>query len=85
MTLYGRQTMDGRVPTFMFTVDGHAPDEVGRRLGEQGIAVWPGNYYALEVLRRLGLEDSGGAVRAGFVHYNTHAEVDRLLEALAAL
>jgi cysteine desulfurase family protein (TIGR01976 family) len=84
-TLYGRPTMDGRVPTFMFTVDGVAPDEVGRRLGEQGIALWPGNYYALEVLRRLGLEESGGAVRAGFVHYNTEAEVDRLLEALAAL
>ncbi len=85
VTLYGRQTMEGRVPTFMFTVDDHHPDEVGRRLGEQGIALWPGNYYALEVLRRLDLEDSGGAVRAGFVHYNTHAEVDRLLEALAAL
>src|SRR5262245_7582754 len=85
LTLYGRPTMDGRVPTFMFTVDGFAPDEVGRQLGAQGIALWPGNYYALEVLRRLGLEDSGGAVRAGFVHYNTHAEVDRLLEALASL
>jgi cysteine desulfurase family protein (TIGR01976 family) len=84
-TLYGRQTMEGRVPTFMFTIDGVPPNEVGRRLGERGIAVWPGNYYALEVLRRLGLEESGGAVRAGFVHYNTHAEVDRLLEALAAL
>ena len=85
LTLYGRQTMEGRVPTFMFTIDGVAPDEVGRRLGEQGIAVWPGNYYALEVLRRLGLDDSGGAVRAGFVHYNTHAEVDRLLDALSRL
>jgi len=77
--------MDGRVPTYMFTVDGLTPDEVGRRLGEQGIAVWPGNYYALEVLRRLALEESGGAVRAGFVHYNTDAEVDRLHEALASL
>jgi selenocysteine lyase/cysteine desulfurase len=61
------------------------PDDVGRRLGEQGIAVWPGNYYALEVLRRLGLEASGGAVRAGFVHYNTAREVDQLHEALASL
>jgi cysteine desulfurase family protein (TIGR01976 family) len=85
VTLYGRQTMDGRVPTFMFTVDGVAPAEVGRSLGEQGIAVWPGNYYALEVLRSVGLEDVGGAVRAGFVHYNTHAEVDRLLDALTRL
>jgi cysteine desulfurase family protein (TIGR01976 family) len=83
--LYGRKTMDGRVPTFMFTVDGMAPAEIGRRLGEQGIAVWPGNYYALEVLRRLGLHEAGGAVRAGFVHYNTHAEVDRLLEAISSL
>jgi cysteine desulfurase family protein (TIGR01976 family) len=85
VTLYGRQTMEGRVPTFMFTVDGVAPDVVARRLGEQGIAVWDGNYYALEVLRRLGLDQSGGGVRAGFVHYNTHAEVDRLLHALARL
>ena len=77
--------MDGRVPTFMFTLDGTAPDEVGRRLGERGIALWPGNYYALEVLKRLGLEDSGGAVRAGFVHYNTMDEVDRLLEELTRL
>jgi selenocysteine lyase/cysteine desulfurase len=69
----------------MFTVEGVSPSEVGRRLGEQGIAVWDGNYYALEVLRRLGLEQSGGAVRAGFVHYNTTAEVDRVLDALARL
>jgi selenocysteine lyase/cysteine desulfurase len=69
----------------MFTVDGVAPAEVGRSLGEQGIAVWPGNYYALEVLRSVGLEDVGGGVRAGFVHYNTHAEVDRLLDALTRL
>ena len=85
LTLYGRETMEGRVPTFMFTVEGVSPDEVGRRLGERGIAVWPGNYYALEVLRRLGLEESGGAVRAGFVHYNTFEEVDRLLNELARL
>ena len=85
VTLYGRRTMNGRVPTFMFTVEGVSPSEVGRRLGEQGIAVWDGNYYALEVLRRLGLEESGGAVRAGFVHYNTADEVDRVLDALARL
>jgi cysteine desulfurase family protein (TIGR01976 family) len=85
VTLYGRRTMEGRVPTFMFNVRGLAPSVVGQRLGKQGIAVWDGNYYALEVLRRLGLDQSGGGVRAGFVHYNTHAEVDRLLDALARL
>jgi cysteine desulfurase family protein (TIGR01976 family) len=85
VTLFGRATMDGRVPTFAFTVDGVSPSDVATTLGEQGIAVWDGNYYALEVIRRLGLEDAGGMVRVGFVHYNTEGEVDRLLGALAAL
>jgi cysteine desulfurase family protein (TIGR01976 family) len=83
-SLYGLPTMDGRVATFAFNVDGLAAREAATRLGEAGFAVWHGNYYALEVMRRLGLED-GGAVRAGIVHYNTAEEVDRLLEALARL
>jgi cysteine desulfurase family protein (TIGR01976 family) len=83
--LYGLATMDGRVPTFALTVDGIAPDEVARRLGERQLAVWHGNYYAVEVMKRLGLEDSGGAVRAGIVHYNTADEVDRLLAELEQL
>jgi len=82
--LFGLPTMDGRVPTFAFTVDGLTPEEAATRLGERGFAVWHGNYYALEVMRHLGLED-GGAVRAGIVHYNTREEVDGLLEALASL
>jgi cysteine desulfurase family protein (TIGR01976 family) len=85
VTLFGRPTMAGRVPTFAFTVDDLVPDAVASGLGDQGIAVWAGNYYALEVIRRLALEDAGGTVRAGFVHYNTEGEVDRLLDALAAL
>jgi cysteine desulfurase family protein (TIGR01976 family) len=82
--LRGPATMDGRVPTFAFTVDGLPPGEVASRLGERGIAVWHGNYYALEVMKRLGLAD-GGAVRVGIVHYNTAAEVDRLLDELCRL
>jgi len=81
--LYGINGMDSRVPTFAFNVDGLPPGEVAARLGEKGFAVWHGNYYALEIMRRLGLED--GAVRAGFVHYNTMDEVDRLLEELERL
>ena len=54
-------------------------------LGEQDLYVWDGNYYALEPMRALGLDDSGGAVRAGFLHYTTEDEVDRLLEALTDL
>jgi cysteine desulfurase family protein (TIGR01976 family) len=83
-TLYGLPTMDGRVPTFAFTVDGVPPRVVSERLGQLDIAVWDGNYYAVEVMKRLGLEDEG-AVRAGFVHYNTVAEVDRLVRALEAM
>jgi cysteine desulfurase family protein (TIGR01976 family) len=80
--LYGLPTMEGRVSTFAFNVDGLAPDVVAQRLGDRGFAVWHGNYYALEVMKRLGLEDSGGAVRVGIVHYNTADEVDRLLAEL---
>jgi len=83
-TLHGLPTMDGRVPTFAFTVDGHTPRAVAERLAEQEIAVWDGDYYAVEVMERLGLAPEG-AVRAGFIHYNTAAEVDRLLSALAEL
>jgi cysteine desulfurase family protein (TIGR01976 family) len=81
--LFGLPTMDGRVPTFAFTVEGLTPREAAARLGSRGLAVWHGNYYALEIMERLGLED--GAVRIGIVHYNTAAEVDRLLQALAEL
>ncbi len=84
VTLYGLPTMDGRVATFAFNVDGVATQEAAARLGDAGYAVWHGNYYALEVMKRLGLEDAG-AVRAGIVHYNTAEEVDGLLAAIAAL
>jgi cysteine desulfurase family protein (TIGR01976 family) len=83
-TLYGLPTMDGRVPTFAFTVDGLTPRGVAEALAEREIAVWDGDYYAVEVIERLGLT-SGGAVRAGFAHYNTAAEVDRLISALHEL
>jgi cysteine desulfurase family protein (TIGR01976 family) len=81
--LYGLRTMDGRVPTFCFNFPGRQPEEIATVLAQRDLAVWHGNYYALETMRHLGLED--GAVRAGIVHYNTEDEVDRLLEALAEL
>jgi len=83
-TLYGIGTMEGRVPTFAFRVDGLTPRAVAERLAERRIAVWDGDYYALEPMTRLGLQPDG-AVRAGFVHYNTLEEVDRLLAELAAI
>jgi len=84
VTLYGLPTMAGRVATFAFNVEGLSSQEVSTRLGEAGYAVWDGDYYAVEVMKRLGLED-GGAVRAGIVHYNTADEVDGLLAELAGL
>jgi cysteine desulfurase family protein (TIGR01976 family) len=84
VTLYGLPSMEGRVPTFAFTVEGRTPRAVAEYLGERDIAVWDGNYYAVEVMERLGLGDDG-AVRVGFVHYNTTAEIDRLLAALGEL
>ena len=83
--LYGIRTPEGRTPTFCFNVAGRGPREVAELLGEQDLYVWDGNYYALEPMRALGLDDTGGAVRAGFLHYTTEDEVDRLLAALADL
>jgi cysteine desulfurase family protein (TIGR01976 family) len=83
-TLYGLKTMDGRAPTFTFRVAGRSPREVAERLAKLDIAVWAGDYYAVEAIKRFELQPEG-AVRAGFVHYNTFDEVDRLLVALAAL
>jgi cysteine desulfurase family protein (TIGR01976 family) len=76
-TLHGVPAMDGRVPTFALSHHALTPEEGATRLGERGFAVWHGNYYAVEIMKRLGLPD--GAVRIGIVHYNTADEVDRLL------
>jgi cysteine desulfurase family protein (TIGR01976 family) len=82
--VYGLETMDGRVPTFAFRVDGLTPRAVAEQLAARGIAAWDGDYYAFEAMTRLGLQPEGAA-RVGFVHYNTFEEVDRLLAALAGL
>ncbi len=81
--LYGQPTMAGRVPTFCFNVPGRSPEEVATFLADRDVAVWHGDYYAIEIMRHLGLDD--GAVRAGVVHYNTEDEVDRLLAGLSEL
>ena len=85
VTLYGTRELERRVPTAAFNVAGRRPAEVAQLLADLGIFVWDGNYYALELMQRLGLEDTGGAVRVGAVHYNTAAEVDLFLDAVAAL
>lgn len=74
-----------RVPTVALTVDGHSPRALAAALGERGIFAWDGNYYALAVMERLGLEATGGALRLGMAHYNTPDEVERVVEALRAI
>jgi cysteine desulfurase family protein (TIGR01976 family) len=81
--LHGPPTMEGRVPTFAITLLQKTPDDVAEYLAERGIFVWHGDYYAVEVMKRLRLPD--GAVRIGIVHYNTADEIDRLLAEIRAL
>jgi cysteine desulfurase family protein (TIGR01976 family) len=80
-----RRRLGERVPTVAFTVDGTTPRRVAEELDRRCINVWDGNYYALEVVRRLGLEHDGGMVRVGLVHYNTVEEIHRLGEALGEI
>ena len=81
VTVYGLPTMDGRVPTFLINVDGVPAPAVAAHLATQDIGVWAhDSWYSLNLYRKLGYEDQ--AVRLGFIHYNTVAEVDRLVAAL---
>lgn len=74
-----------RTPTVAIRVEGFTPRELAERLGERGIFVWDGNYYALNLAERLGTEAEGGMVRIGLVHYNSAGEVNRLLGALGEI
>lgn len=76
---------DRRVPTVSFTLAGWHPRKVAEQLAEHNIYVWDGNYYALAIAERLGVQAHGGMVRVGLAHYNTAAEVTRLVEALQGL
>jgi cysteine desulfurase family protein (TIGR01976 family) len=74
-----------RVPTFSIGVEGRTPTQVAEHLARHQIYAWNGNMYAYELSARLGLEERGGFLRLGLVHYNTVAEVDRTLQALDEL
>jgi cysteine desulfurase family protein (TIGR01976 family) len=81
VTLYGVPGMEGRVPTFLFNIEGHPADVVARTLGERGVGIWAaGSWYCVSLADRLPEQ----SLRAGMIHYNTEAEVDRLLEELAS-
>ena len=76
--------LESRCPTFAIRIDGRTPLELATALGEQGIFTWDGNYYAINLTERLGVEPSGGFLRIGLVHYNTGQEVDRVLDRLGS-
>ena len=73
------------MPTFSFTLNGLSPREVAQRLAAENIYVWDGNFHALAVTERLGLEGKGGLVRVGPVHYNTLEEIEKFGEALRSV
>jgi cysteine desulfurase family protein (TIGR01976 family) len=88
LRLYGitdRSQFEHRTPTAALTIEGHAPRAISEALGRQAIATWDGDFYASGLIERLGLADSGGVVRIGLTHYNTSAEVDRVVGALARI
>jgi selenocysteine lyase/cysteine desulfurase len=86
--IYGVQDvrrLEERVPTFSFTLKGWHPRRAAEKLAEEGIYTWDGNYYALSVTEQLGLEDTGGMIRVGPVHYNTVEEIEKFREALGRI
>jgi cysteine desulfurase family protein (TIGR01976 family) len=83
--LVAPEDLPRRVPTVALTIADHTPRALAEALGERGIFAWDGNYYALALMERLRLEPGGGALRLGLAHYNTAAEVDRVVAALAEI
>lgn len=88
VTIHGITSADAmsrRGPTVAFTHERRAPDDVARALAAANIFAWSGHNYAVEVVKSLGMYETGGVVRVGPVHYNTIAELDRLFAALATI
>jgi cysteine desulfurase family protein (TIGR01976 family) len=88
LKLYGiadEARLDRRVPTFGVRIGEHHPAELARKLGDRRFFTWDGNYYALNLTERLGIEAQGGFLRIGLVHYNTAEEVERFLSALQVI
>ena len=87
VTLYGLPCSDSekRTPTFAIRMNHFPPEFVAKTLGEHNICVWNGHFYALGLVRQLGLEQNGGVIRIGFMHNNTKSEIDELFKVLSSL
>jgi cysteine desulfurase family protein (TIGR01976 family) len=85
LTFYGikdAERCDQRTPTVAIRMEGYTPRELATHLAERGLFTWDGNYYAIDLAERLGVQQSGGMLRIGLAHYNTGEEVERLLAEL---
>lgn len=88
LTMYGltdSRRLEERVPTYAFRLKNVPPRKLAEKLAQENIYVWDGNYYAINVTERLGLEESGGMLRVGAAHYNTLEEVERLKSVLVKI
>ena len=77
--VYGPAEGEARTPTVVFTVDGFTTDEVSQMLGDRGINSWHGDYYAVQIMKAMGVYDKGGMVRLGLAPYVTQSDIDRTL------
>ena len=85
VTVWGTDFSGPRAPTVSITIDGVLPLAAARALGERGLQVWDGHFYALRAIEVLGLAERGGVIRTGLAMYNTAEEIDRLLAAVEEL
>jgi cysteine desulfurase family protein (TIGR01976 family) len=85
VTVYGPPDGHPRTATVSFTINGVTAEQACRRLGERGLFLWDGDFYALRLVEVLGLVESGGLIRAGVAPYNTRGEIERVLETVGEL
>ena len=86
VTVWGPGFATGlRAPTVSITLEGHLPRDIARKLGDKGLQVWDGSFYALRAVEILGLADRGGVLRTGICMYNTREEVDRLVAGIGEI
>jgi selenocysteine lyase/cysteine desulfurase len=74
-----------RTPTLSFTVSRMRPRQVAGELARRGVCAWDGDFYSRELFDAIGVNEAGGAVRLGLLHYNTVDEVDHLIDSVSAL
>ena len=85
VTLFGPPESSPRTSTVSFTIDGFLASEAARALGDRGLFVWDGDFYAARLVELLGLADRGGLIRAGLAPYTTQGELERLVDAVSGL